>query len=380
MLGNRKLVLDTMGECYKLLRPWSDAEFWDFSTHDPIDGAVYVIGRQQFIENKHKIIDMANSGKYVVVFCNAAEGSWTLLSQLQMLEISELILNKKMLVIGGAEMEPEYNCLSYEHFLSHILDYEENCQAQHYIDDIFNKTNKPYKFMFLNGRARPHRKYLYEQLKRTGALDQSLWTMLDNRPTTIRAFTLEENGVNVMATSSPLQWLPAEYEVDQYKNPVINSATGRSFIKNELFNNTWGEIYLKPEPYIDTYFSLITETVFYESNYSFRTEKIAKALAIGHPFIVASTRGFYRDLRKLGFKTFNNIIDESFDLIESPQDRADRIVEIVTDLCNQNLTDFLTQAQEVCKYNQQHLQAIAPSLKQDFPQRFAQFINNHANE
>jgi hypothetical protein len=33
-------------------------------------------------------------------------------------------------------------------------------------------------------------------------------------------------------------------------------------IKGKLFNNEWGEIYLNANPYLDTYFSLITETVF----------------------------------------------------------------------------------------------------------------------
>jgi hypothetical protein len=150
----------------------------------------------------------------------------------------------------------------------------------------------------------------------------------------------------------------------------------RSFVKNQLFNNEWGEIYLEPAPYIDTYFSLVTETV-YEYPYSFRTEKIAKALAMGHPFIVASSVGFYRDLRNLGFRTFDTVIDESFDLVENHQDRMDRIYNIVQDLCQQDLVSFLTECKDICKYNQQHLKEIVSVIKSQFPQKFFKLISQY---
>jgi hypothetical protein len=141
-----------------------------------------------------------------------------------------------------------------------------------------------------------------------------------------------------------------------------------------LFNREWGEIYLEPAPYVDTYFSLVTETICAESVYSFRTEKIAKPLAMGHPFIVASTPGFYRDLHDMGFRTFGHVIDESFDTIDNAQQRLDRIIQIVTDLCQQDLASFLEECYTVCKYNQQHLAELRNQVRQEFPDRFTKFI------
>jgi len=289
-----------------------------------------------------------------------------------------LVRNSQILVVVGAELAPDYAHLTHEYFLSKILDFEENVQAQCSIHDIFSNRNKPYKFLFLNGRARPHRKYLYEQLKRKQLLDQSLWTMLDSRPSVVRLFDLVDDDINIMATPTPLKHLPAEYEVKRYRAPEFGPmVTGSTNLKQELFNREWGEIYLEPAPYIDTYFSLVTETICAESNYSFRTEKIAKPLAIGHPFIVASTPGFYRDLHALGFQTFGHVIDESFDRIENAQDRMDRIVDIVDDLCQQDLASFLDQCYNTCKYNQQHLLELRTQVRQEFPQRFEQFILKH---
>jgi hypothetical protein len=125
--------------------------------------------------------------------------------------------------------------------------------------------------------------------------------------------------------------------------------------------------------YIDTYFSLITETVF-EYPYSFRTEKIWKAIAMGHPWIVAANAGYYRDIQNLGFKTFGHLIDESFDQVEPHWARASRIVDVVEDLCKQDLASFLKECYTVCKYNQELLIEKRPQVRQAFPLRFFKFL------
>jgi hypothetical protein len=202
--------------------------------------------------------------------------------------------------------------------------------------------------------------------------------MLQNTPSTARTYEFRENNIDVMATPTPIQHLPTKYEVDRYRNPFIGPIVpDRTFIKQDLFNREWGEIYLTPEPYVDTYFSLVTETVCAESTYSFRTEKLAKPLTIGHPFIVVSNAGFYKDLHNLGFRTFGHVIDESFDSIDNAQDRLDRITSIVTDLCKQDLAGFLKECYTVCKYNQQQLAELRTQVRQEFPDRFSQFISKY---
>ena len=377
MLGPRNLVIDTMSEVYEELKSWTDAEFWNFAEHDPIPNSVYVLGRQQVVENQEKFKQLAQDPRFVMVFGNSAEGSGTLVDQLNMLKLTTLVLEGKILIIGGGEMESCYPYLHHDHFLCRILDYPENHREISRADNIFSQADKPYKFLFLNGRARPHRKYLWHRFQQQDLLKHALWTMLDSRPTISRQFNLKYNGINLMATTTPLQWLPAKYEVEQYRAATITPGPAeRTFIKTELFNNTWGEIYLQAEPYCDTYFSLVTETVF-EYPYSFRTEKIAKPLAVGHPWIVASNTGFYRDMRNLGFQTFDSLIDESFDLIDNSQDRMDRIAAVVNDLCQQDLTSFMQASESICKYNQQHLQHLSSKIKSEFADKFFNFIKQH---
>lgn len=373
MLNGRKLILDTHCEVYHLVAHWADDDFWNLATHEVIGNSIYLIGRQQCKDNTEKVRAMARRDDCLVIISNPAEGSETFRWQMRIMGLEDLILAGRILVIGGGDMEPGYTCLRYDAFLTKVFEYHENHSAMLVSDEIFKKTHKPYKFLFLNGRARPHRKYLLERFRSSGLLDQTLWTCLEGKGFNSRILRLEQDGHNLMLEDRPIQYLPENYEVDTYRVRLTKPIPeGTQFVKFHLFGDDWGEIYLRPEPYIDTYFSLITETVF-DYPYSFRTEKMAKPLAMAHPWIAVSGRGFYRDLRDLGFRTFEHVIDESFDLIDDNQSRIERITEVVEDLCQQDLSAFLAESREVCKYNQQHLRELAPQLQSEFPQRLEQF-------
>ena len=370
-----RLALDTFCEVHDLLQPYADREFWDFANEPIVPNTVYLISRAQFFKNINLIKQLSDRTDIRIVFSNPAEGSETLAGQCN--EVQELVQNKKILLIGGGDMDDRYACLQYDSFLPKMHDYQENIDASQ-SPEVFNKTNKPYKFLFLNGRYRPHRKYLIERFSHSGLLEHAIWSNLETRVGRSRHIKLIVNQQDLMTTPSKLKYLDAEYEVDRYKDR-INSNIENTFVKNDLFGHEWGEIYLNPTPYIDTYFSLVTETVF-DYPYSFRTEKIWKPIVMGHPWIAVASQGYYRDMHNLGFKTFGNLIDESFDQIDSSQQRIERIAQVVEDLCTQDLAQFLASAEETCKYNQQHYAEMRIKVRKEFPTRFFHFINNHFNE
>jgi hypothetical protein len=215
-------------------------------------------------------------------------------------------------------------------------------------------------------------------------LDQTLWSNLGAGPVYTTDINLEIDGTHILrGNSPPIQFLPPEYEVRRYRNSVLalpapKDAQGTMahdlYAKQHLFGKEWGDIYLESKPYEDTYFSLVTETIF-EYPYSFRTEKIWKPIAIGHPWIAVTNAGFYRDMHNLGFKTFGHLIDESFDQIENSQERIERIAQVVEDLCQQDLASFLQECYTICKYNQQLHIELASTWRSQFSDRFQQFIN-----
>jgi hypothetical protein len=311
------------------------------------------VGRKQCIDHRERLLKLANSGTIRLVISNPHEGSQTLAGQMTHLGFRDVICDGTVKLIGGGDMPPEWNYLLYDKFLPEILDYEDNVQAATHTESIYTKEQKPYQFLFLNGRHRSHRANAISKLGNRSLLNNSLWTNLDSG-----------NGA--------IQTLPGEYEVSRYQK-YTDSVTD-NYVKFELFNNEWGEIYLNPLPYIDTYFSLVTETVF-DMPYSFRTEKIWKPILMGHPWITIANNGFYRDLKNLGFQTYGHVIDESFDLIDNGEDRLNRIVAVVNDLCLQDLAAFLKECYNTSKYNQQHHREMAVKIRKEFPNRFFQFIN-----
>ena len=336
MLGNRRLVADALSEVYPALEPYVDERFYQLKDLEITPGSVCVISREQLRLNTGRLGQLVKQA--TVVLANPFEGSTTLVANLREYGVLDLVTTGHLLVVSGSQQD--FACVDYDYFATQILT-AENQQA------IADYRVQPDRFLFLNGRGRAHRGYLLNRLR--PVLDQALWTNLDS-----------QNG--------PQQSLPAEYEVAQAHAPAAGA-----YLKPILFGNQWLDNVLTPKPYEATAFSLVTETAF-DGQYSFRTEKTWKPIAIGHPFVVAANPGYYRDLHRLGFQTYHTLIDESFDLIDNSVDRLERIAQVVEDLCQQDLDQFVHAAQPMARYNQQHLQELAPQIHSDLAARLAKFV------
>jgi hypothetical protein len=73
---------------------------------------------------------------------------------------------------------------------------------------------------------------------------------------------------------------------------------------------------------------LVTETV-YAGRRHHLTEKIFKPICLGMPFVLASTAGSLRYLRSYGFKTFDSVWDESYDLETDDKLRLEKIADLL---------------------------------------------------
>jgi hypothetical protein len=353
MLGNRKVIVDSFCEVKEFTSGFEDDRFYSFENHELVPGAIYIISRQTFHANIELIRDLAESGTILPVLGNPAEGSHTILSQLLTLRITDLVRQRRIAIIAGGDIQPDIPCFWFENFLPKILDYDENLEAIRLYQQDWT-DQRPYKFLFLNGRGRPHRRTLLSRLSHL--LPEAIWSNLDATP------------------GNPIRLLDPKYEFVFYKHNTNMDHTG--FVKYDLFNQEWGEIYLNPATYLDTYFSLVTETVF-DYPHSFRTEKIWKPMAIGHPFVAVANPGYYRDLRHLGFRTFDGLIDESFDSIEDNQQRLERIAQEVEWLCQQDLAKFVQESYNICKYNQELLSQLRDTTRRELPDRISNFLKSY---
>lgn len=74
------------------------------------------------------------------------------------------------------------------------------------------------------------------------------------------------------------------------------------------------------------------ETQITYSHSFFYTEKTIKCLITGAPFVCYSNQHHMKNLRHLGFQTYNELWDESYDSIQDHRQRADAIVSLLESL------------------------------------------------
>ena len=91
--------------------------------------------------------------------------------------------------------------------------------------------------------------------------------------------------------------------------------------------------YFNPDWYDSTYFSLVVETTEQvpANSIPFVTEKSFKPMAFQHPFQIQAAPGTLRYIQQQGFVTYDNLFDESYDLLSG----NDRLTKI-----QQNLREF----------------------------------------
>ena len=171
-------------------------------------------------------------------------------------------------------------------------------------DNTFNVTHdhngsywhKKHDFLYLNKATREHRVKLYNKLLQENVLENSIYTFVN---------------------MGPSRRLPKKYELPGIE-PEHYPRWGKDQDIYEL-------------PYIDTVCSIVSETN--DNDYEvFMTEKIWKPIMAQHVFVVHGNHLYLQRLREMGFKTFGNYFDESYDLEADPNKRIDKIVTLIKDL------------------------------------------------
>jgi hypothetical protein len=373
MLGKHRIVLDQWSEVYDLLRDHADEEFWQFADVEFDPAAITIVGRVQLKENYYRVCDLAKRYPGRIMFCNPAEGSQTILLQLRRLRIEDLVRSGNILLLTSGELEPPWRYIKTDSYFSNICEYTENQEAARH--DVRQQLEKPFDFLLLNGRLRPHRKYLLHQLRQLDLLDRGLWTCLDRRCDMrwTSYLTLPSHDQDLMNEPEDIRLLPAEYEIERAVINLDRELPDRD-IKHFLFNNTWGDAIINPRAYTDSAFSIVTETI-YDYPFTFRTEKIWKPMIMRHPFVAVANVGYYRSLRAAGFRTFGDLIDESFDEIWEPHERMSAIVVVIQDIVRNGAASFLAASEDICKYNHDHLREHNQHERAALPNSIIDFLD-----
>ena len=108
--------------------------------------------------------------------------------------------------------------------------------------------------------------------------------------------------------------------------------------------------FFNPAWYDDTYFSTVVETSQQGVCY-WPTDKTFKACAYYHPFLLIGQYHTLKRLKQLGFETYNNIFDESYDDIIDFDSRLDAIIKNIN---NFDLVPYDSETQRRLKHNHDH--------------------------
>jgi hypothetical protein len=162
--------------------------------------------------------------------------------------------------------------------------------------------------------------------------------------------------------------LNVHYNTHQFKNPVWRPTNmlEKFFPTSNAHSNYSADFDTSDYNYTDI--EVVLETLFDDSRLHL-TEKSLRPIACGQPFILSSTYGSLEYLRSYGFKTFRDIWDEQYDLIEDPEERLICIANLMKQIATwapHKRAAYMAQAQKIADYNRRHF----------FSQEFSDLVIN----
>lgn len=206
-------------------------------------------------------------------------------------------------------------------------------KSNNYNKQHIKKRNITKKFIFLNGTEQNARTVLYNKFKD--------FNILKNMHYSINA-----------------------------RHPDLNphKLLSDTFIKDEEY------LEIKKE-YFQSFCNIIVES---KQKYVFFSEKIFKSLSIGQPFIVMGAPHYLKYLRVIGFKTFHDFWDESYDNEKIIPNRIDKIFDLVFKINNMSMEEIETmniKMQDILNHNIYHFKY----LKRLNITKLEKFINTKIN-
>jgi hypothetical protein len=123
------------------------------------------------------------------------------------------------------------------------------------------------------------------------------------------------------------------------------------------------------------YFNLVLE-----SDFDFPTlmtsEKVIRPLMLGMPFVLGSTPGHLAYIRSLGFRTYNDIWDESYDLEEDKHKRLRKVFDLCQQLGNHNWEADRAKLAEIGLHNRANFMNLGIHFDREF-QEFERIIKDY---
>ena len=212
-------------------------------------------------------------------------------------------------------------------------------QATDYLKGL-KSSDKNFLFECLLGRKKPHRDQIYNHVKHNNKI--------------LTKYSTSEYSINFE-------------NADEWMSDVKTDINVKHTVEQiQYMNKTVRLSQLIPlEAYNRSYYSIVAETNT-DNSFTFLTEKTAKPLIAGRLFVVAGNKNSLKTLQHLGFKTFDSVIDESYDSVDGQYKRIKAMLEQVDYLCSQDPEEIYKKIDPVVKHNRDLI------LNREWQQEFLQ--------
>ena len=224
---------------------------------------------------------------------------------------------------------------NFVYFPDHELFY---WKANHWHDAVqYHEFDRPYSFTALSRGHKWWRATVMTHMKQSGILDHAQWSYnlvdmqdrFEDNPIEIDSIGMRQPVADFLAH--------APYTCDQFDSDSHNR------------HNTQVNTH-----YRDSYINIVLETFFSADGGrgTFITEKVFKPIKHAQPFVLLAPPGSLQLLRDLGYYTFDQEIDPSYDLIENNTLRWKKIHTLLEELCRQDLKKLYQRCREGIIHNQ----------------------------
>lgn len=198
---------------------------------------------------------------------------------------------------------------------------------------------RPYEFTVLNRTHKWWRATVMADLVDRGILDQSQWSyntriLIDDNP--------DDN--------------PLEVETLNLQSKIENFLSRGPYTCDTLNPDQHNDHHLHVSGhYTQSYCHIVLETHYDadQSGGAFLTEKTFKPIKHGQPFVIAGPAGSLSALRKLGYRTFDHAIDNSYDLEPNNTQRWIKLRNAIEKIKSQNLQSWFDSCLDDICHNQQ---------------------------
>jgi len=194
--------------------------------------------------------------------------------------------------------------------------------------DVLNPyAVKPYFFDALLGRKKNHRDFAFARLDPAKNIVRYLGQINNNNFDDPDKWVWEDEGLE---RDRPVEWTVEQFKYYGYRMSISQ------IIPLSVYNQTA--------------YTLIAETN-HSNHYSFYTEKTVKPILGSRLFVCLSGQGALQNLRNLGFKTFDGIIDESYDSMSDFEKRCSLAMDQVKLLEQQPQAEILEKVKPIVEHN-----------------------------